>query len=95
MEPFVVHEVLSYVVPGVVIIALGSPIVRLIAKRLEPRPVPPQSLAEIAERLRRIETAVDTIAVEVERVSEAQRYAAQLQAAQRPELPPPAAGARP
>ena len=79
----IVHEVVSYVIPGLVIMVLGFPIVRLITKWLEPRPVPPRELATISSRLEQIEAAVDTIAVEVERISEAQRFSARLQSEQR------------
>lgn len=37
----------------------------------------------VEQRLARIEAAVDTIAVEIERISEAQRFAARLAAAER------------
>ena len=80
----IVHEVFSWVVPGLVIMVLGFPVVRLITKWLEPRPVPPRELTTINGRLERIEAAVDAIAVEVERISEAQRFAAKLQSAQQP-----------
>jgi hypothetical protein len=62
-----------------VTIVLGYPIVRLLTKWLEPRPVPPRELASINSRLERIEAAVDAIALEVERISEAQRFTARLQ----------------
>jgi hypothetical protein len=83
----IVHEVFSWVIPGLVIMVLGFPIVRLITRWLEPKPVPPRELSAINTRLERIETAVDTIALEIERVSEAQRFAARLQAEQQPRLP--------
>ena len=84
----IVHEVLSYAIPGLVVMVLGFPIIRLITKWLEPRPVPPRELAAINGRLERIEAAVDTIALEVERISEAQRFSARLQSEQAtPRLP--------
>jgi hypothetical protein len=86
----IVHEVFSWVVPGLVIMVLGFPVVRLITRWLEPRPVPPRELTSINSRLERIESAVDAIAVEVERISEAQRFSARLQSEQRqPRLPGP------
>jgi hypothetical protein len=91
MQPdpnLIVHEVFSWVVPGIVMIVLGFPIVRLLTKWLEPRPVPPRELSTIAERLERIEAAVDAIALEVERISESQRFTARLQSErQSPRLP--------
>jgi hypothetical protein len=93
MQPdvnLIVHEVFSWVVPGLVLMVLGFPVVRLITRWLEPRPVPPRELTSINSRLERIESAVDAIAVEVERISEAQRFSARLQSEQQqPRLPGP------
>jgi hypothetical protein len=83
----IVHEVFSWVIPGLVIMVLGLPVVRLITRWLEPKPVPPRELSAINERLERIEAAVDTIAVEIERISEAQRFSARLQSEQQAQLP--------
>jgi hypothetical protein len=80
----IVHEVFSWVIPGLVIMVLGFPVVRLLTRWLEPRPVPPRELSAINGRLERIETAVDSIAIEVERISEAQRFSARLQSEQQP-----------
>jgi hypothetical protein len=78
----IVHEVFSWVVPGLVIMVLGFPVIRLITRWLEPKPVQPRELSAINGRLERIETAVDSIALEVERISEAQRFSARLQSEQ-------------
>jgi hypothetical protein len=78
----IVREVLSWLVPGIVIMVLGYPVVRLITRWLEPKPVPPRELSAINARLERIETAVDSIALEVERISEGQRFSARLQSEQ-------------
>jgi len=86
---FIVREVFSWVVPGVVIMVLGFPVVRLITKWLEPRPVPPKELSNISGLLEKIEAAVDAIAVEVERISESQRFTARLQSEQQARLPGP------
>jgi hypothetical protein len=92
----IVHTVFSWVVPGIVTIVLGFPIVRLITKWLEPRPVPPRELSTISDRLEKIEAAVDAIAVEVERISESQRFTARLQSeSQSPRLPGPGAASAP
>jgi hypothetical protein len=55
---------------------------------LEPKPVPPRELSAINGRLERIENAVESIALEVERISEAQRFSARLQSEQQPRLSP-------
>ncbi len=92
----IVHEVFSWVVPGLVTIVLGLPIVRLITRWLEPRPVPPRELGTINGRLERIESAVDAIALEVERISESQRFTAKLQSEQQsPRLPGPGGSSGP
>lgn len=83
----IIHEVFSWVVPAVVTLILGFPVVRLITKWLEPRPVPPRELSNISGRLEKIEAAVDAIAVEVERISESQRFTARLQSEQSKRLP--------
>lgn len=57
-------------------------------KRLETRPGA-VSLDAIDEKLTRIDAAVDVIALEVERISEAQRFTARLMAEREPgQLPP-------
>src|SRR5262245_24206269 len=68
---------------GSIAIAIRS-IAQVWGKRLEARRDPDGFDRErswaIEQRLARIEAAVDTIAVEVERISEAQRFAARLAA---------------
>jgi hypothetical protein len=96
MQPdpnFIVQQVFSWVIPGVVTMVLGLPIVRLITKWLEPRPVPPRELSAINVRLEKIETAVDAIALEVERISESQRFTARLQSEQSARRLPDTSGA--
>jgi hypothetical protein len=67
----------------IVIIALGVPLIRALGKRWERTaqlPAPPSP--EITARLERIEQAVDAVAIEVERIAEAQRFAVKLMAEQ-------------
>lgn len=72
----------------IVIIALGIPIIRAITRRFERGPtLPPAPSPDVVARLERIEQAVETVAVEVERIAEAQRFAAKLQAEQSQRLP--------
>src|SRR5438552_3885039 len=61
------------------IMAIGIPIARAFARRLEapPRDAPPLP-PDLAARLERMEQALDTIAVEVERISEGQRFTTKL-----------------
>lgn len=54
------------------------PLVRAWAKRLENRADAGRVPSEVASRLERMEQAIDSIAVEVERISESQRFATKL-----------------
>ena len=40
--------------------------------------IPPQVLTETAQRLERLESSVDAIAIEIERISEGQRFVTKL-----------------
>jgi hypothetical protein len=68
------------------------PLVRAWARRLESRNAPAAlPLRDVEERLDRIERAVEAIAVEVERVSEGQRFVTKL-LAERPAAKLPGQG---
>lgn len=59
--------------------ALGTPIVRAIARSIERRShLPPAIPPDLTSRLDRMEQAIDAIAVEVERISEGQRFTTRL-----------------
>lgn len=62
----------------IVLIAVGIPIARAFARRMDRQGVEPARNPEILARLDRIEHAVESVAIEVERISEAQRYTAKL-----------------
>ena len=62
----------------VVIILVGLPIARAIGRWIDRRGMPSPVNAELAAQMNRIEQAVDTMSVEVERISEAQRFQAKL-----------------
>ena len=59
------------------IIAIGMPIARAYARRLESKPVAPIP-NDVTARLERMEQAIDSIAIEVERISEGQRFTTKL-----------------
>jgi len=63
-------------------VILAYPFVRAWARRLEQGAAPPPLPADVASRLARIEAAVESIAIEVERISENQRYLTKLQSGQ-------------
>ncbi|HEY7407393.1 MAG TPA: hypothetical protein VH638_03945 [Gemmatimonadaceae bacterium] len=58
-------------------IAVGAPLARAFAKRME-RDSKTKIAPEVTSRLERIEQAVDAIAIEVERISEGQRFTTKL-----------------
>ena len=65
--------------------AIGWPIARALARRVENRP--PAVPSEVSARLERMEQAIDSIAIEVERISEGQRFTTKLLADRVGELP--------
>lgn len=69
----------------IAVIALGVPIIRAVTRRWVDRA--PTSIVQIPSdvtaRLERIEQAVEAVAIEVERIAEAQRFSAKLLADQR------------
>jgi small-conductance mechanosensitive channel len=61
------------------VIIVGWPISRALGRRFERRGAPPALEAGMTEQLQRIEQAVEAVAIEVERISESQRFLAKLQ----------------
>ena len=56
------------------VIAIGFPLARAFARRMDKRAAAPLADGDTRLRLERIEHAVDAIAIEVERISEGQRF---------------------
>ncbi len=69
----------------VAVIAIGWPLARAFGRRLERRGDVPAVPAGLSDQLQRIELAVDSMSIEIERISESQRFMARLQNAQTPE----------
>ena len=72
-----------FLIPIVAIIAgtlmaLGFPLVRAYARRVELDGQQPRVPRELLEQLARMEHAIEATAVEVERISEAQRFTTRL-----------------
>ena len=81
--PAMVIGLVATIAWATVIGAIGIPFARAWARRLEQRnasSTPP----DVSARLARIEAAVDSIALEVERISEAQRFLTKLQTERAP-----------
>src|SRR5689334_6824635 len=62
-----------------VVVVIGWPISRALGRRFERRGQTPLLDASVADQLQRIEQAVESVAIEVERISESQRFLARLQ----------------
>ena len=73
MPPQFLVAIIGTVSWAVVTIAIGVPLVRAWAKRYERRGEQ-QVAPDVSARLARIEAAVESIAIEVERISENQRF---------------------
>jgi hypothetical protein len=58
--------------------AVLFPIARALGRRLDRKAAVPAQNPEMASRLERIEQAVDSIAIEVERISEGQRFTTKM-----------------
>jgi hypothetical protein len=67
----------------IAIIIIGLPIARAIARRMDRRPGPTQIPNEVSAQLTQLNQAVDAIALEVERISEGQRFTTRLLSEQR------------
>ena len=63
---------------------LATALSRRIWKRAAAPAVPPAALTETAQRLERLESSVDAIAIEIERISEGQRFVTKLLAEGQP-----------
>jgi hypothetical protein len=61
-----------------IIFAIGIPLARAYGRKIEAEAKNPRIPSEVMARLERIEQAVDAVAVEVERISEGQRFTTKL-----------------
>lgn len=62
----------------IVAIVVGRPMVKAIAAKAEAEAKRPQIPGDVINRLERMEQSIDSIAVEVERISEGQRFTTKL-----------------
>jgi len=68
--------IVLFIMTGVT--AIGIPIVKAYARRIEREPRQPVLPPDVGARLERMEQALDSIAIEVERISEGQRFTTKL-----------------
>ena len=69
----------------VAVIVVGRPLARAFARKMDQKSVQPAVPHELQQRLEHMEQAIDSIAVEVERISEGQRFTTKLLAERHPE----------
>ena len=72
----------------VVVIAIGVPLARAFARRMDRKGQVPAIPSDVTARLERIEQAVESMAIEVERISEGQRFVTKVMTEMR-SLPAP------
>ena len=70
-------------VPIVLFVMIGVtsilvPVARAFARRMDRQPIAPAISPELAAQIERMEHAIDSIAIEVERISENQRFTTKL-----------------
>lgn len=57
---------------------IGYPIARAFGRKLDRQSLQPKVPTEVIQRLERMEQALDSVAIEVERISEGQRFTTRL-----------------
>lgn len=63
----------------IAVIAIGKPLARVLGTVIERRALKPAMPAEFGARLERIEQGIESVSIEVERISESQRYLLKVQ----------------
>jgi hypothetical protein len=61
-----------------IVLAIGVPLARAYSRRMDAESRNPRLPTEVSERLERMEHALDSVALEVERISEGQRFTTKL-----------------
>ena len=62
----------------ITVITIGVPLARAFARRMDRQQIAPAIPPELAAQIERMEHAIDSIAIEVERISEGQRFTTKL-----------------
>ena len=75
MDPILIPIIFVISIP---VMAIGYPLARAWASRLERKPIASAVPTELTARLERMEQAIDSIAIEIERISEGQRFTTKL-----------------
>jgi hypothetical protein len=61
-----------------IICAIGIPLARAYSRRMDSEARNPRIPSDVADRLERMEHALDSIAIEIERITEGQRFTTKL-----------------
>ena len=61
-----------------IILAIGVPLARADSRRMDAESKNPRLPTEVTDRLERMEQALDSVAIEIERISEGQRFTTKL-----------------
>ena len=61
-----------------VVLAIGVPLARAYSRRIDAESSNPRLPTQVTDRLERMERALDSIAIEVERITEGQRFTTKL-----------------
>jgi hypothetical protein len=90
MMPPQVFDITIFFFITVAVIIIGLPIARALGRRLDRKPYKQAIDPGMSAQLQRIENTVESMSIEIERISEAQRYMARLQTerAEPASLPP-------
>jgi hypothetical protein len=72
----------------IAVVSVGVPLARAYARRWENKPAGKAIPSDLGARLDRMEQAIDSIAIEVERISEGQRFTTKLLSERVPEVVP-------
>jgi hypothetical protein len=79
MMPPQVFDITIFFFITVAVIIIGLPIARALGRRLDRKPYKQAIDPGMSAQLQRIENTVESMSIEIERISEAQRYMARLQ----------------
>jgi hypothetical protein len=61
-----------------IILGIGVPLIKALIRRMDADSRQPRVPSEVAQRLERMEQALEAVAIEVERISEGQRFTTKL-----------------
>jgi hypothetical protein len=61
-----------------IVLAIGVPLARAYSRRMDAESKSPRLPSEVTDRLERMEQALDSVALEIERISEGQRFTTKL-----------------